>query len=313
MKKKILITGVAGFIGSSIAKKLNKKKFDIYGIDDLSSGRRVNIPKEVKVFFFNLSNNKLLEKKFSKIKKIDYVLHLAGQSSGEVSFDNPVEDLNRNTISTLNLINFSIKRNVKKFIYASSMSVYGDHGNASVKEETNLIPKSCYGISKMSSENYLKLFSKKLPYICLRMFNVYGPGQDMSNLRQGMVSIYLSQALNSKKILVKGITSRFRDFIYIDDVVEIWISAMLNKNLKNRILNVGTGIKTKVSNLLDKICKISGSNYIVSSSTKGDQNGIFANINLLKKKLNKKKFINLNEGLSKFYHHEKKNFIINSS
>ena len=112
MKKKdrILITGVAGFIGSEICKKLLSQNFTIIGVDDLSTGIKTKVPSKIKFFKFDLSNYK----NFKKLPKCDYILHLAGQSSGDVSFDDPVGDLNKNTISTLNLIKYGITCKAKK-------------------------------------------------------------------------------------------------------------------------------------------------------------------------------------------------------
>ena len=184
--------------------------------------------------------------------KCDLILHLAGQSSGEISFHNPVDDLNKNTISTLNLIKYGIENKINKFIYASSMSVYGDveSPNIGVKEDYFSEPKSCYGIGKLSSERYLSVYKNHFPFVSLRMFNVYGPGQDMENMCQGMVSIYLSQAIKYRSILVKGSLNRFRDFIFIDDVVEAWYRASVSKNVINQAINLGTGKRTTVKEIL---------------------------------------------------------------
>jgi UDP-glucose 4-epimerase len=269
MKKKdrILITGVAGFIGSEICKKLLSQNFTIIGVDDLSTGIKTKVPSKIKFFKFDLSNYK----NFKKLPKCDYILHLAGQSSGDVSFDDPVGDLNKNTTSTLNLIKYGITCKAKKIIYASSMSVYGDLKNKKYNENLETIPKSCYGVSKLASENYLKIFSKKLNYITFRMFNVYGPGQDLKNLRQGMVSIYLAQAIKRKKIIVKGSLNRTRDFVYIDDVVDIWIKSIY-KNIKNETINLSTGRDTSVKKLLILIKKlIPGTKIVKNNSTRGDQ------------------------------------------
>ena len=192
MKKKILITGVAGFIGSALAKKFINEGYSVLGIDNLSTGILQRIPKEVDFIKFDLSKSGF-EKKIDK--DIKYVLHLSGQSSGEISFENPIDDLKKNTCSTLNLINFFKNLHLKKFLYASSMSVYGDQTKQPVKETFYLKPNSCYAVGKIASEQYLDIYKKKIPYINMRMFNVYGPGQNMANLKQGMLSIYLAQAL----------------------------------------------------------------------------------------------------------------------
>lgn len=302
MKKKqdeILVTGAAGFIGHKICNELIKKNYKVIGIDDLSSGKKENIAKGIK--FLNLDLSK--KKNLNKIPKCNYIFHLAGQSSGDKSFDDPYMDLKKNTATTLNLIDFSIRNNCKKIIYASSMSVYGKSKKKIVSENDLLKPISCYGVSKLSSENYLRIFSKKINYVIFRMFNVYGPGQNLKDLNQGMVSIYLAQFLKNKKINVKGSLNRIRDFIFIDDVVEIWIKS-LNDKIINETFNLGTGKGTKVAKLLNLIT--TRKNIELLPPTRGDQKIIVSNNKKLQKFFQKKKFINVKEGIEKFLVYEKK-------
>ena len=257
--------------------------------------KKKNIPKNITFFKFDLSNYQ----NYKKLPKCKYILHLAGQSSGDISFDNPVADLKKNTQSTLNLIKFGIKSKTKKIIYASSMSVYGDLNKNKYDENLEPKAKSCYGVSKLASENYLKIFSKKINYINFRMFNVYGPGQDLNNLRQGMLSIYLAQALKNKKIIVKGSLNRIRDFIYIDDVVKIWVKS-LNNNIYNQTINLSSGEPTSVKKLLNEIkILLPGTKIIKASSTRGDQFRAVGNPKKLNK-IFKHKFTSLRTGLSKF-------------
>ena len=187
--KRILITGVAGFIGSHIANRFSNENWEVFGVDDLSSGRKENIPKGINYIHGDLSDKEAIQELPANC---DLILHLAGQSSGEISFDDPIADLNKNTTSTLNLIRYGIKKKVSRFLYASSMSVYGDVPDEPISEDYGCSPLSCYGVGKLAAENYLRIYQHQLPYVALRMFNVYGPGQDMKNLRQGMVSIYLA-------------------------------------------------------------------------------------------------------------------------
>lgn len=295
---KILITGVAGFIGSKVAECYIKKGHEVTGVDDLSQGNINNIPKKISFIKHDLSDPNVLNK---LPKDCDYILHLAGQSSSEISFDNPVDDLKKNSISTLNLIKYGISKKVKKFLFASSMSVYGNVPDRPISERVIPSPISCYGLSKLTSESYLEIFKNKLPYVNLRMFNVYGPGQDLNNLRQGMVSIYLAQAITKGEVHVKGSLSRFRDFIYIDDVVDSWYSLTFN-DIRNMSINVGTGNRTTVKLLLDTIKKhIPNMKYFSRGATPGDQKGIFADTTLLTKNIDKNNFISLNEGIRLFY------------
>ncbi len=296
--KKILITGIAGFIGSNVAKKFIKEGFQVIGIDNLSTGKIENVPDQAKFI-----NGDLVDlKTYQEIKdNCHYILHFAGQSSGEISFEDPVQDLRKNTISTLNLIKYGIDTKAEKILYASSMSIYGNTENKPAIEEQIPHPISCYGISKLCSEKYLEIFSKQLPYVSMRMFNVYGPGQDLTNLKQGMVSIFIAQAIESKKILVKGSLQRFRDFIYINDTVDAWYKATISDEVENIAINIGTGQKTSVEELLMKIKnKINGISFFSNGSTPGDQSGVFADNSKLKKLLNFKSFTSLEDGLQKY-------------
>lgn len=296
--KKILITGVAGFIGSHVANRFLQEGYSVVGVDDLSSGKLENVPKGLEFIQGDLALSSTIKRLPKDCNKI---LHLAGQSSGEVSFDDPVADLEKNTVSTLNLILYGIEYKIERLVYASSMSVYGAVPNKLISESFDCKPLSCYGVGKLTSEGYLRIYQKKLPSVCLRMFNVYGPGQDLTNLRQGMVSIYLAQALVNGKIEVKGSIDRFRDLIYIDDVVEAWFRASTYSLALGQTLNLGTGVKTTVGQLLDRVCEIvPGSNYFIQGSTPGDQSGIFADVTMLKKCLGIKSFTPLDIGLKNF-------------
>jgi UDP-glucose 4-epimerase len=295
---KILITGVAGFIGSYVATRFLQEGYSVVGVDDLSSGRIENVPAGVEFLQGDLAQASTIASLPSDCRK---VLHLAGQSSGEISFDDPVADLEKNTISTMNLIRYGIDNQVERMVYASSMSVYGAVENKPISENHGCSPLSCYGVGKHAAEEYLRVYQSKLPSTSLRMFNVYGPGQDLSNLRQGMVSIYLAQALNGGRIEVKGSTDRFRDLIYIDDVVEAWFRASTYPVAIGKTFNVGTGVRTTVGELLEQVCRlIPGSSYFVQGATPGDQSGIFADVSELKSCLGLASFTPLNVGLQKF-------------
>ena len=293
--KKILITGVAGFIGSHVARRFLAERYQVIGVDDLSGGKLENVPSGIDFIKGDLA----LAETIGKIPAgCERILHLAGQSSGEISFDDPVADLQKNTISTLNLIRYGIANKAERIVYASSMSVYGAVPDEPISERHDPRPLSCYGVGKLAAEGYLRVYQDKLPFVALRMFNVYGPGQDLSNLRQGMVSIYLAQALNTGRIEVKGSTNRFRDFVYIDDVVEAWWRAASYPSARNQVMNLGTGCKTTVGELLEKVCaNVPGSEFFVQGSTLGDQTGIFADVGRLEEILGLNQFTKLDTGL----------------
>lgn len=301
----VLITGIAGFIGSKIAVKLLNQGYTIYGIDNFRTGYAQNIPKDINFDECDISDPKSLEK--LPYKDIDVVLHLAAQTSGELSHVHPEYDLLTNGFGTFNILQLSKKIRIRKFIYASSMNVYGHNNRNPVKESHILKPISYYGISKTTGEYYVKTFSNHFNYTIFRMFNVFGPGQDMKNLSQGMLSIFLAYALENKEILVKGDLKRFRDFIYIDDVVNYWVDCINNTNTNNNIYNLGSGKKCTVDCLIKLIQdKTKHSNKVkVIDGTPNDQFGIYADITKLQNATNLEITTTLEEGVSKLVNYLK--------
>lgn len=275
--KYILVTGAAGFIGAAVATKLIALGYKTITIDNLSTGELSNIPKETLFIEGNLGLQETIDKLDSY--QIEAIFHIAGQSSGEISFENPSYDLQSNTESTILLLKYAKEKGIKHFIYASTMSVYGNQTMLPVTEEAIPNPSSFYACGKLASEHYLKIYaSLGINCVALRLFNVYGPGQNLKNLKQGMLSIYLAQALTNNKIVVKGSVDRFRDFVYIDDVVNAFIKGYeYSKEASFGLFNISTGIPTYVYQLLDtiKLCLENKIEIAVIEGTPGDQFGIF--------------------------------------
>ena len=221
---------------------------------------------------------------FKKVKnKIDIVYHLAALCSTEMSEKYPHECYATNVKGTKNLLNWCVQKKVKKIIFTSSMAVYG-RNSPKMNENSNCRPVSVYGKSKLMGEKVLLSKVNKINIVILRLFNVYGPDQDLNNEVQGMFSIYLRHAITYKKIFVKGSLSRVRDFIYIDDVV----SALKYKFIKSDIYNVGTGKPTKVINvikLIFKNLKIKFKKNLIQNIKihKGDTHVSYADINKIAK------------------------------
>jgi len=269
----ILVTGGAGFIGSKLAKKLIEMEYQVYIIDDLSKGKEINIPNEATF----IKGKCEVDKTYKSILEIDFkcIYHLAGQSSGEKSFLDPLNDLNANAASTLTILKFARSILCKKVVFASTMSVYGDN-TTPFNETMSPNPLSFYGVGKLASEHYLRLYSKfGIDTTSVRLFNVYGPGQDLEDFKQGMISIFLGQALKGKNITVKGSENRFRDFIYIDDVVHNFIQIGLIIKETPLIINFCSGRKTSIDQLLKLIANYwpSKLNILFSEGTPGDQFG----------------------------------------
>jgi UDP-glucose 4-epimerase len=241
--KEVLITGGTGFIGTSLVIKL-KNKYKITILDLPRNIRKRQKFKHVKYISGDMSKAKT----FDKIKKEFFkVFHLAAATSSSESEIKNRYYLNSNVISIMNLCNWAKKYKPKYIIFSSSMAVYGKEINY-LNEKTECNPCSFYGVAKLFGEKMLlNLSSYGIKILILRLFNVYGPGQDLKNLNQGMLSIYLAQLINSNKIEVTGTKNRYRDFIYIDDVLN---ALVINPKEKIEIFNVGTGKKSTVSEII---------------------------------------------------------------
>ena len=181
MKKFVLITGGAGFVGSYLTKELIKKNFRVVVIDDLSNGKIENIYKGIEFYKFDIAD----EANFSAIPNhpFQYVIHLAAQSSNAISFNNPMNDLNANQIGTYNIIKFCIARKINRLIFTSSMSAYGKSLQFPTKESSPLNPDSFYAVHKVASENYIRILSKQhgINYTIFRLYTTYGHGQNLDN------------------------------------------------------------------------------------------------------------------------------------
>jgi len=304
-----LVTGAAGFVGAALSRFLIENGEKVVTIDNLSTGFENSIPDGVEFYKGNVQDKSLIEK--LEKYKFDCIFHIAGQSSGEISYDDPVYDLQTNTQSTLLLLKLAKKVNCKKFIYASSMSVYGDVLDGAVKEGVKLFPKSFYGIGKMASENYLRIYEEhEITCTSLRLCNIYGPGQNLTNMRQGMVSIFVKQALSDNEIIVKGSKDRFRDFIYIADVVSGFYELEKRNTNSYKCYNLTSNKKTTVGELTSIIKDTVGNNtsILFDGSTPGDQFGVYGDNSKVLSETDWKPSVNLKDGLSKMIIWAKNNF-----
>lgn len=306
--KHAIVTGGAGFIGSHIASRLITDGYKVTILDNLSTGKEENIPSGADFIKMDLG----LESSYDLIEKLscDTVFHLAGQSSGEASFKDPLYDLRSHALSTFLLLGWCKKNTVQRFLYASSMSTYGDPLYLPVDEEHPQQPKTFYAAAKSSAEAYIKLYQTLgINTTIFRLFSVYGPGQNLGNKMQGMVSIFLSYMLEGIPVHVKGSKERFRDFVYMDDVADAWISSVDNPVSFGKVYNVAGGKKIKVEELIEALKNSFGfKDYPVEykGSTAGDQFGLVGDINRIKQDLQWKPKTDLETGLAIMVNYEKR-------
>lgn len=297
----VLVTGGAGFIGSWMAKRLLNASASVVVVDNLFTGKRNNVPKGATFVEGSLAD----EETFEQLDEydIDTVFHLAGQSSGEKSFDDPKLDFRSHAVSTFNLLQWCHTSNIDRVLYASSMSVYGDPEYLPVDESHSVSPKTYYAAGKLSAEAYVKLFGNMGHNTTIfRLFSVYGPGQNMENMKQGMVSIYLSFVLDEETLVIKGPTERFRDFVYIDDVVDAWMTAKDAPETYGETYNICRGRCVEVDELVDTILEICGEDEYpveVTDGTPGDQFGIYGDASKFKSDVDWEASVSLRSGLER--------------
>jgi UDP-glucose 4-epimerase len=269
-------------------------------IDNLSSGYMENVPTQCECIVGNTFDDDTLKQLDGRA--FDAIFHVAGQSGNTISFDDPILDLNSNVTSTLLLLDYAKRSGCKTFVYASTMSVYGDQASFPVHEDAHPVPKSFYAVGKLASEQFMRLYSRYgIRCVALRLNNVYGRGQDLRNLRQGMLSIYVAQAVTQRNVKVMGDRRRFRDFVHIDDVVESFVlAANAESQAPYSIYNVATNRKTTVEEVLTLIQNNLPYHIDVQyvEGTEGDQFGIYCSFERIARILGWTPTVTLEEGIA---------------
>jgi UDP-glucose 4-epimerase len=278
-----LITGGAGFIGSALASRLIKENHEVHIID--FEYRIEQAEKKLNGAVLHCGNISE-QNTFESLPKGSYdaAFHMAAQTSARVSEENPMFDIESNIKGSYYFCKWARQLRPKRVVFTSSMAVYGSHGD-NIDENAPLNPVSVYGVTKKAGEDFFKILSKDgVQTSIFRLFNVYGPGQDFTNMKQGMLSIFIAQALLSGEIRVTGSLDRYRDFVFIDDV----LSALLIDSGESaiEILNVGNGIPTTVQELCNIIAKKINNKrkniqIIETDSHRGDVFGNYSDVSKL--------------------------------
>ncbi|NQT04382.1 MAG: SDR family oxidoreductase [Dehalococcoidia bacterium] len=258
MAKKAVVTGGAGFIGSHLAEKLQNRGYYVVVLDDLSTGKRANIDRVLKnnsVEFVegSVTDLPLLQKLFGGI---DYVFHQAALARVPFSIENPLSANEVNITGTLNVLLAARDNKVKKIVFASSSSIYGDTDVLPQHEAMFPNPLSPYALTKLTGEYYCSIFRDifKLDTICLRYFNVYGPRQDPHSQYAMVIPAFISRALSGTPPVVFGDGEQSRDFTFIQDVVNANIRAA--ESNATGVFNIGSGRNITINQLAELIIKL---------------------------------------------------------
>jgi len=260
--KRIVVTGGAGFIGSHLAEELARRGYHVIILDDLSTGKMENIEtlleKETVEFIRgSITDLPLLRKLF---QNVDSVFHHAAFPSVPRSIENPLASHEINATGTLNVLLAAKDNGVRKVIYASSSSVYGDTPTLPKTEDMTPNPQSPYAVTKLAGEFYCRIFQEVygLPTVCLRYFNVYGPRQDPHSQYAAVIPRFIKMASEKSPLIIFGDGEQTRDFTFVEDVVEANLLAA-ESNVAGTF-NIGRGESITINQLARLTIKLMRNN-----------------------------------------------------
>lgn len=257
MRKKALVTGAAGFIGSHLIRSLQYDyNIEVIALDDLSGGYLENIPKDIQFVEGSINDVELIEELFKK-HNFNYVYHLAAYAAEGLSHFIRRFNYTNNLIGSINLINESIKNNIECFVFTSSIAVYGA-GQVPMKEDMVPQPEDPYGIAKYAVEldlkNALEMFG--LNHVIFRPHNVYGEYQNIGDKYRNVVGIFMNQILQGKPLSIFGDGEQQRAFSYVGDIIQPIATSPMNKKALNQVFNIGADSPFTVNKLSEETCSI---------------------------------------------------------
>ena len=300
-----LITGMAGFIGSSLAHELLKREHSVRGVDNLSTGKIENLAAIRDKVDFREADLLDLDAMQDACKDIDYVLHQAAIPSVPRSVKDPITSNRANVDGTLNLLVAARDNKVKRVTYASSSSLYGDTPTLPKHEGMIPNPISPYAVSKLTGEYYMTSFYRcyGLETVSIRYFNVFGPRQDPTSMYSGVLAIFISKMLKAEQPTIYGDGEQSRDFTFIDNVVSANLLACEApaSEVAGRYFNVATGTRVTLNYTYSVLQTLIGYDKppLYGPDREGDIKHSLADIALAEKHLNYKTLVKFEEGLAR--------------
>ncbi len=296
-----VVTGGGGFIGSHIVEELLRRKQTVKILDDFSTGKRENVApfkNDAEIIEADLAGAASLGQ---ALKGVDYVIHQAAIPSVPKSMIDPVKSHRANVNGTLNLLVACRDAGVRRVVYASSSSLYGDSPTLPKHEDMTPNPLSPYGAQKLFGEMYCQVFTKAygLETVSLRYFNVFGPRQDATSQYSGVLALFIPAVLMDRRPAIYGDGLQSRDFTYVQNVVEANLLACTVPGVAGQVFNIACGDRITVNSMLQQINKITGKDIhpIYAEARAGDIKHSQADIARARGRLGYEPKVSFEEGL----------------
>jgi nucleoside-diphosphate-sugar epimerase len=298
-----LVTGGAGFIGSSLARALVARGDRVRVIDDLSSGRRENLAdlsRDIELIEADIRDEAALA---GALDGIELVFHEAAVPSVPRSLADPLRSHEANATGTLQLLQAARRAGVRRLVYAASSSAYGDTPTLPKVETMRPMPLSPYAVSKLAGEHYCQVFAGAygLETVCLRYFNVFGPHQDPNSEYAAVIPRFVTAALGAKGVTIYGDGTQSRDFCFIDNVVEANLAAATASGVSGSVFNVACGAAINLNDVVKLVGELVGHAVPISyvPGRVGDVKHSLADITAARERLGYRGAISFAEGLQR--------------
>jgi UDP-glucose 4-epimerase len=302
---KYLVTGGAGFIGSTIVRRLVARGDDVRVLDNFLTGSRENLEDvggDVEIIEGDIRDVEVVQKAMNGMQ---YCLHQAALPSVPLSIEDPATSNEINVSGTLNLLSAAKEAGIERFVFASSCAVYGDCAELPLREESPTRPLSPYAIGKLAAELYARSFFSLygLPTVCLRYFNVFGPGQNTDSLYAAVIPIFISLMSAGRPAIIDGDGEQTRDFLHVDNVVAANLLACSAQPelVAGKAFNIASGKQLTINDLVSKLNSILGADIEPqhAAAREGDIRDSVADITLAVRNLGYEPSVDFDKGLAR--------------